>query len=233
MVIINRCIRFHRGDDETRLTERHVSAAGSDNVGDRWAALLDRQPSESDVQDFLERHPALLPGLWDLHNGPLHDVVVTKLPLGPDFQTDFAFITRHSMALQFTFVELEAPSKRTFNKDGSFSQEFNHARQQVADWVLWTERNMDVLMDMFAPMFETYDVAEDRRDVRAYLVYGRREEVEADRQRRERWQSIQLSSDRRIAVMTYDRLRPLPGESADLVVCTYEKRGFFAKSSVL
>ena len=183
------------------------------------------------VQDFLEQHPGLLPGLWDLHNGPLHDVVVTKLPLGSDYQTDFAFITRHSMALQFTLIEIEAPSKRIFNKDGSFSQEFNHSRQQVADWVAWAQRNMNGLLDMFAPMFETYDVAEDQKEVRGYLVYGRREEVEADRLRKERWQSIQVSTDKRVMVMTYDRLHALPTD--DLMVCTHERRGLYAKSSVI
>jgi hypothetical protein len=198
-----------------------------------WAALINGGASEAVIQDFLERHPVFLPGLWDLHNGPLHDIVVTKLPLGADFQTDFAFVTRHSMALQFTFIEIEAPSKRIFNKDGSFSQEFNHARQQVADWVLWSNRNIHVLMDMFGPMFETYPVGEDNKDVRGYLLYGRREEVEADRKNKQRWQSVWLSSDKRIVVMSYDRIRVHPADNIDLVVCTYQNRGFYAKSNVI
>jgi len=158
---------------------------------------------------------------------------VTKLPLGPDYKTDFAFITRNSMALQFTFVEIEAPSKRIFNKNGEFSQEFNHARQQVADWMLWGQRNINTLVDMFASMFETYPVTEDQKVVRSYLVYGRREEVEVNRQYKERWQSVQVSSANRIIVMTYDRLNAVRDKNLDLIVCTYENRQFYAKPNMI
>ncbi len=198
-----------------------------------WEELLSQNPSEATVQDFLEHHPTLLHGLWDLHNGPLHDIVVTKLPLGSDYKTDFAFITRTSMALRFTFVELEAPPKRVFNKDDSFTQEFHQAHQQVVDWVRWASDHMNVLVDMFAPMFETYNATEDRKDVRGYLVYGRRQEVELNRKRKARSQGIDLSSDKKIAVATYDRLYVFPDENKDLVVCTYENRGFYAKSCVI
>jgi hypothetical protein len=80
----------------------------------------------------------------------LHDIVITKFPLGSDYKTDFAFITRHSMTLQFTFVELEAPSKRIFNKNGALSQPFRQAQQQLSDWLRWSEQRKDVLVAMFA-----------------------------------------------------------------------------------
>ncbi len=234
MVIINRCIQFHLPDDEQRLVERRSALPPNPVSEVEWTAFLDNCPSEAETQAFLERRPTLLPGVRDLHNGPLHDIVVAKLPLGSDFVTDFAFISRHSMALQFTFVELESPAKPVFNKDGSFSQQFSHARQQVADWLGWAERNMQTLMDMFGPMFETYNVREDRKTIRCYLVYGRRHETEEDRQRRERWQSIQASSDARIWVMSYDRLRPRSvEEQLDLIVCTYQNRGFYVKGAVI
>lgn len=234
MVVINRCIQFHSERDEARLTGRRVAIRKHNDIADRWLRFLRRKPGESAVQRFLERHPALLPGLTDAHNGPLHDVVITKLPFGPDYKTDFAFVTRHSMALQFTFVELETPSKRIFNKNGTLSQNFRQAQQQVADWVRWSTEHMNALVDMLAPMFATYNVAEDVKDVRAYLVYGRRDEIEGNRRRKERWQSIGLSTDKRIIVMTYDRLRPsFEEENRDLIVCTYENRGLYAKSSAL
>jgi hypothetical protein len=233
MVIINRCIRYHFEQDEQKLCDRRASRQSRPDPDGEWQALLNQDPHEVQVQAFLERHPHLLPGLRDLHNGPLHDVIVTKFPLGSDFRTDFTFISRHSMALQFTFVELESPSKPVFNKDASFSQDFSHARQQVADWASWASRNMATLIDMFAPMFETYNVAEDVKQVRCYLVYGRRHEVESDRKRKERWQSVGLTNDRSVSVLTYDRLRTLPGEVKDLIVCTYENRGFYVKGSVL
>src|SRR4051812_41127172 len=110
MAIINSCIKFHSDEDEARLKVRRASLLPSSTESNEWHELLSSNPTEALVQDFLERHPTLLPGLMDLHNGPLHDIILTKLPLGSDYQTDFAFVTRHSMALQFTFVEIEAPS---------------------------------------------------------------------------------------------------------------------------
>lgn len=181
MYMLNRCVSFHSDEDEKRLIARRIEQPKVENLSDTWKHFLATDPSEASVQGFLERHPTLLPGLYDQHNGPLHDVVITKLPLGPDYKTDFAFISRHSMALQFTFVELEAPTKRIFNQDDSFTQEFNHARQQVIDWIRWSQDHLGDLMDMFAPMFETYKVTDDLKDVRGYLVYGRREEVEVNR----------------------------------------------------
>jgi len=76
------------------------------------------------------------------------------------------------MALQFAFVELEAPSKRAFKNDGSFTNHFHQARQLVTDWVRWSVDHKEELVRMFAPPFASYNAAEDFRDVRAYLVYG-------------------------------------------------------------
>ena len=44
-------------------------------------------------------------------------------------------------------------------------------------------------------------------------------------------QSVGLSSDKRMIVMTYDRLEA--EEDTDLIVCTYENRLLYAKSSVI
>jgi hypothetical protein len=231
--MLDGCVSFRSDDDKKRLITRRIEGPNVENLSEMWKQFLEGNPSESAVQDFLELHPTLLPGLWDHHNGPLHDIVVTKLPLGPDYKTDFAFISRHSMAIQFTFLELEAPSKRIFTQDNAFTQEFNQAKQQVMDWVRWAHDHLADVVDMFSPMFETYDVTNDLKEIRGYLVYGRREEVESNRRRKNRWQSIALSSDKRILVMTYDRLYEHGDKKKDLIVCTYGNRLLYAKSSVI
>jgi hypothetical protein len=137
------------------------------------------------------------------------------------------------MALQFTFVEIEDPTKPIFNQDGSFTQYFNHARQQIADWRVWAERNVDILMDMFGPMFETYNASADRKDFRFYLLYGRRREIEADSKRKDRWSSIDASVDGKMFVMTYDRRSSRHTNGETLVVCTYKDRSFYAKPELL
>lgn len=232
MAIIHSSVRFHSPQDEQQLIARLSSDASASDIREDWTTLLDSTSGEADIQAFLERHPSLLPGLSDLHNGPLHNIIATKLPLGPDYQTDFAFISRHSMALQFTFIEIERPDKPIFNKDGSFSQTFQQARQQVGDWALWGRNNVGALLQMFSPMFTNYNGTEDLKTVRAYLVYGRRAELEGDRKKHDRWRTLQVPRAE-TAVMTYDRLSPAEGADRKLIVCSYEDKAFFAKSALL
>ena len=232
-MIINPCIKFHSPEDRERFVERSLASVKSEIVLAEWESLLNQATREQDIQDFLELHPELLPGLSDLHNGPLHGIVISKFPFGADYKCDFAFVTRHSMALQFTFVEVEDPTRPIFNKDGSFSQYFNHARQQIADWRVWAEKNIDTLMDMFSPMFETYNASSDRKDFRFYLVYGRRTEAESDRKRKDRWSSIFATSDRKTFVMSYDRRHCFEETNDRLIVCSYQDRSFYAKPELL
>jgi hypothetical protein len=229
------CIKYNSEEDETKLYNRFLN--GSQDQGDvvltEWKALLKNASNEQEIQDFLERHPELLPGLFDLHNGPLHGIIVSKFPFGADYKCDFTFVTRHSAALQFTFVEIEDPCKSVFNKDGSFSQHFNHARQQLADWKIWVEKNINTLMTMFGSMFETYNADNDYKDFRFYLICGRRTEVESDLKRKERWSGIHALDGNKIIVMSYDRLNSFEKVNDRLVVCSYQERCFYAKSSVI
>jgi len=232
-MLIDRCIKFQAPEDKDRLIELSMSRIEPEIVVPKWRSALDEATREQDVQDFLEHHPELLPGLHDLHNGPLHGIVVSKFPFGADYKCDFAFLTRHSMALQFTFIEIEDPSMPIFNKDGSFSQPFNHARQQIADWRVWVEKNIGSLMDVFSPMFETYNALDDYKDFRFYLVYGRRQEVETDKKRKEKWSSIEASRDKKTIVMSYDRLNLIDPVKDRLIVCVYRDRSFWAKPELL
>src|SRR5205809_8054644 len=111
-MLLDRCINFRSADSKERFLAREFPAGKLDTLESEWGKLLNGANNEQEVQDFLERHPFMLPGLYDLHNGPLHGVVVAKCPFGADYKSDFAFVTRHSMALQFTFVEIEDPRKQ-------------------------------------------------------------------------------------------------------------------------
>jgi hypothetical protein len=236
-MIINPCIKFHTAEHEKRLIERMIEHTSSPvkwkGVIAEWENKLNQAKREQDIQDFLELHPELLPGLFDFHNGPLHQIVVSKFSFGADYKCDFAFVSRHSMALQFTFVEIEDPNKPIFNKDGSFHQSFNHARQQLFDWKIWAEKNVHILMDMFSPMFQTYNAWDDYKDFRFYLMYGRRSEIESDKKRKERWSSLYASDDRKIFVTSYDRRYPVEGHNERLIVCTYQDRSFYVKPELL
>lgn len=140
------------------------------------------------------------------------------------------------MALQFTFVEIENPKLRLFNGDYSFTQEFNHALQQIRDWKLWAEKNIESLLNMYADLFESYNVTNDYKSIKCYLICGRRSDVESPILAKEQWSSLQSASDQGISIMTFDRLTAnvacLPSNDiySSYAMCSYKERGFFLKS---
>ena len=222
------------------LLMRHMDKSTSkQKLIKRWYKLLKSNPKESEVQRFIEHFPYFLPGLFDYHNGPRRGIIVSKFPFGNDYTSDFSFVTLNSMMLQFTFIEIERPNKKIFNKDVSFTKEFNHSLQQVRDWKLWAENNIESLLAMYADLFHGYNVKNDYKTVRCYLIYGRRNEVISSQLTKERWSSIEIASDKRIIVMTYDRLTPHVATLTsdyikhNLAVCIYKKRGFSLKGEAL
>ena len=232
-------IRFAKDVHKQRLARHLESRISRGELQQRWEAVLQSATAEKPMQQFLERFPELLPGLEDKHNGPRRGIIVSQFRFGSDYTADFAFVSTNSMELQFTFVEIEDPSRNIFNADDSFSQHFHHALQQVRDWLRWSASNMDHLLHMYGDLFYSYNVTNDLRTARGYLVYGRREEIEQSQRRRERWSSLALEAHRSIHVMTYDRLSGMfDMRSSETIfrnyaVCSYKQRGFvFRPSSV-
>jgi len=93
--------------------------------------------------------------------------------------------------------------------------------------------HMGALLQMFSSMFQNYNVTEDQKAVRAYLIYGRRAEFEGQRKKHDRWRGLQVPSGD-VSVMTYDRLLSDERSSdSELIVCSYEDKAFYAKSALL
>ena len=173
--------------------------------------LLESAATEQEIHEFLELNPVFIPGLLDLHGGPLGRVVVSKLPLGSEYITDFAFISRDSQSRQFTFVEIEHPKKRIFTKDDAFTKDLNDALQQVRDWLRWFEQNKNYIIEVFRVAFPILDATLVGKPIylRVVLVYGRRTELNSPK-RHQRWESLPtgILQSRPLNVMTYDRLVP-------------------------
>src|SRR5262245_29843168 len=79
--------------------------------------LLDANPSEQDVQSFLEWNPTLVPGARTpgspSGHSPLHNALITqpKLPGLRSKLPDFMWIAFHSLAWFPTLIEIEQPNK--------------------------------------------------------------------------------------------------------------------------
>lgn len=172
---------------------------------DKYLSYLDAANSEAQMQYFLEANPILIPGLYDLHNGPVGNVVVSKLQLANEFVTDFAFISANSAVAQVTLIEIESPVTTLFrDSDSEFTASFNKSFQQVRDWKLWTEQHATFLKDTFRALYHKNIFRHQKVTTRCILVTGRRAEVQSSPKHEKRWASVNHNAS--TIVMTYDRL---------------------------
>lgn len=171
----------------------------------KYEKFLRVASTEAQMQYFLEANPILVPGLYDLHNGPVANVVVSKLRLSDEYVTDFAFVSENSAVCQITLVEIEAPTIQIFRKsDGLFTSEFSRALQQLQDWDQWCSHHSLHLKDTFRRVYHRAMFRHQRIMVRCVLVAGRRTEVTRSARREQRWAGV--NRDPSVVVMTYDRL---------------------------
>ncbi|HET6975272.1 MAG TPA: Shedu anti-phage system protein SduA domain-containing protein [Pyrinomonadaceae bacterium] len=161
--------------------------------------LVNGGASESSIQRFFENSPHLLTGSHFV----LADALITQLRLGADFRPDFAYIEPQSGPTYLHLIEIENPSLQLFNSHDEFTQEFNHAYQQLVDWAYWVERNQSMMIDVFRPLYEKGGHrGSPFLTVMGRLIAGRREQL-SNVMRKERFES---KSGRLLTVRTYDGL---------------------------
>ena len=176
---------------------------------EQFRELLCGDPSEAEVQSFLERHPWLVPG----HSTPgspsghfpLHCSLITqpKLPGQNVRFPDFMWIASHSGAWFPTLVEIEKPGKNIYNKNDTTSAHFSRARNQLNQWRSWfsDDANVALFKDM-------YGIPEQLRrlpmKLHLILIYGRRSELE-EQPELARQRGTLLSSNKE-ELMSFDRL---------------------------
>ena len=98
------------------------------SVLDELAGLLDG-PKEP-AHQFLKQHPEII--------SPTHTAAWSKLPLG-NHVTDFVF---RQPSNDYLLVEIESPLRELFRKDGQQRQELTHAFNQIIDWRVFIENNL-------------------------------------------------------------------------------------------
>lgn len=158
----------------------------SDLARSEWYDLLSGNPEEHDVQNFLELHPAMIPGgSGDVgpggHHGSDLRAVFSRPRLegkGRTFEPDFMWVTRSSGLLTPILIEIEKPAKRWFRKDGRPTSQFIEAHDQLNDWRSWFAQ------DGNATIFRhRYQLLGDRFPERPLkpqfvLIYGRQSEFQ-------------------------------------------------------
>ena len=143
-------------------------------------ALLDGP--EEPVHQFLKRHPILL--------YPTHDRLWSKVPFGNHVSD---FVVRESPN-DYVLVEIEAPYRELFRRDGHPRHEFTHAIDQIVDWIAY-------LADHRADVEAQYDMRGISVSPRGLVVIGRSSGLTDDRRRK--LTTIQERQPR-LRILTYD-----------------------------
>lgn len=177
-------------------------------------SLLRSEPTEAEVQRFLESHPSIVPGAcapdgWT-DASPWHDVLISQptLPGLKARQPDFMWLTTNSDTWFPVLIEIERPSKKIFRRDGVPSSDFTQARNQLAQWRTWfgdPVNQSKFQCDYGIPAPWTRGRA---MKLNMILIYGRREEFERDPQLNRQRASLMTGNDERL--MSFDRLKPDP-----------------------
>ena len=183
----------------------------SDSVMTEFRRVLASDPLESVIQQYLERHPSLVPGAWtpgSRSSHPPHFNALISQPVLPGFGAkipDFMWISGHSGGVYAALIEIERPSKRIFLNSGKPSSEFNQAKNQLTEWRVWFDSpsNQQVF-------FEHYGITEFLYsrvfNLHLILIFGRRSEFENNRKLSKHRGKILDGKNEEL--MSFDRLKP-------------------------
>ena len=160
----------------------------------KYIEFLKRAKTERQMQLFLETNPIILPGLFSRHNGPVGKVVISKIKLANEYETDFAFISVDSARAQITLIEIESPNIKLFRtSDNQFTSPFNKAVQQMRDWTTWFHSNQTYAKDLFRNIYHRGIFRYQHVSTKVILIAGRRDQIRRNSQREKRWAGINAS----------------------------------------
>ena len=132
-----------------------------------WQSLVQTDSHEESLHSFLAEHA----GLFFIR--PYTYIVISKLRLGADYETDFV-VTRDwwSAGLRYELVEIETPHKAPFNNKGNPSAYLSEAVQQIQSWKMWIRDNPQEVRRLFPAKDLAFDytvVIGNRANTRQWL----------------------------------------------------------------
>lgn len=155
--------------------------------------LADVKLKEQDYHSLLQKHPALF---LASHNSYL---VVSKLKLGSDYETDFVIVKEgYSDGTIYELVELETPHTKLFDQSGKPTAKLNSALQQIRDWKRCLKEDKGLFKKIF-PTANTRVVSNSR--LRFKIIIGRRTDNAEEIEKRK-----QIADEQNVEIVSYDRL---------------------------
>ena len=178
----------------------------------KYLALLDAPPpvgrqKEQVVQDFLEAHTDLIPLPNLLNHGLNFHSIVSKLPLGNELITDYAYLTKSSDTWRITLVELESPDKDLYTKDTrrpAKTATFNAALDQVRQWKQFLTARNAVVEQTLRPLMQPPHMRGNPIEYDFQLIIGRSSSKNLTEGRKRDFRALQQETG--ITVMTFDQL---------------------------
>jgi hypothetical protein len=151
-----------------------------------FSALLDSDPDEERVQEFLTANPVILGQFSPLRLEP-------KAPILSKHKTDFVILNHRSELL---LIELERPSCKIMKADGGASAQLQTPLNQINDWFHEVEEHRGAVLSCLG--IPPSDVAK----VRGVVIAGRNKDYDPEALRKLKKRTF----DQRIDVLTYDDL---------------------------
>jgi hypothetical protein len=156
-----------------------------DQLSEDLLYLLNKDPREEELQQFLSQNPVLFHFLSPQH-------LFVKPPILSIHQADFAILDTRGTLF---FVEIERPDILLLRKDGAISAEMEHALTQVRDWLFLYEKHR-------AAVLQCLDLADPEvTRARGMVLAGRDQPYDTENLRRFKWQDRGA-----IDCITYDDL---------------------------
>ncbi len=166
---------------------------------DAYEEVLKEAKDEKPLQAFFTDYLYLL-----VLAVPLHCCWLFPKPRlgGGKWVPDFLVCDYNSLGYKWTAIELESPSMRATNKDGSVSSDCHHAVQQILDYRRWVRDN--------ALFEEKQGYRGLNADCDGIIVIGRqdkdRSELERQRLADFRKQHIEIASYDRLSILIREHL---------------------------
>ncbi|WP_321369967.1 Shedu anti-phage system protein SduA domain-containing protein [uncultured Draconibacterium sp.] len=136
------------------------------NLEEEWNALLDENLTERHYHKFLIDNAGLFLGNENCH------LVISKLKLGSDFETDFVTLSDgFSNGNRFELIEIKQPGAKLFTEKGLISKEFNQAIQQIRNWKRWLIDNRTWFKN-YLPTINTRVISKSQ--LKFKIIIGRR-----------------------------------------------------------
>lgn len=182
-------------------------------VNEKWAALLNNheEQQEKDFQQFLERHPCMLPWLYGEIGRGAHGMFPNALISQPVLaglsskRPDFMWIASDSGSVYVVMIEIEHPKKPWATRSGQPSSTFTQAQNQLKDWQNWFADPLNE--ERFK---KDYQIPSNYLHSHSFeqvylLIYGRRSDPSLTNAVNKKRRLLQNSNE---IFMTYDRLKP-------------------------